>query len=434
MYVDLIVLIVLILLNAFFAASEIALISLNDNKVKLMSKEGNNDYTMLEKMLSEPSKFLATIQIGITLAGFLASAFASEAFSQKLIEILSSIDIPISKIVLKNISLILITLILSYFTLVFGELVPKRIAMKKAEIVAESVIRPLSFLMKITYPFVKFLTFSTNIIVRIFGINPNEKDEKVTEEEIRMMIDVGEETGTIEENEKIMLNNVFELSDKSVSTAMTHRIDIAAISEEMDFEEIISFIKKEKYSRIPVYKESIDNIVGVLYSKDMIDFLIDGGNKNNFVLKNIIRMPYFVTVFTKIDELLKSFQNTKRHFAIVIDEYGGTAGVVTMEDLLEEIVGNILDEYDVDEKMIEKIGDNSYIVNGLVSLVELKNSIDVTLPTNESDTISGFIVSKLGNIPAKRDRVKLEYGNYKFIVLESDEKRILKVKIEIETV
>lgn len=426
---EILILITLILLNAFFASSEIALISLNDNKIKLMAKEGNKTAKILVNLLSEPSRFLATIQIGITLAGFLASAFASESFAERLLIMIEPFKLPIPPHLLKNICVLVITMILSYFTLVFGELVPKRIAMRKYEVIAMFVARPLTVLLKITLPFVKFLTFSTNICVRLFGINPHEKDEAITEEEIRMMVDVGEEEGTIHETEKVMINNIFEFNNKIVADSMTHRTDMEALSIKAPLNEVLTFIKEKKYSRIPVYEETVDNIVGILYSKDIIKNLDELGNMISFNLKSMLRKPYYIPSTKRIDELFKEFQKSKNHIAIVVDEYGGTAGLVSLEDLLEEIVGNIFDEDDEIEYGIKKINENVYIANGMTNLEEISSHLDINLPIEEFDTLSGFIIGKLGSIPSKTDKPVMIYLDYEFMVLEADSKRITKVKI-----
>ena len=426
---EILILITLILLNAFFASSEIALISLNDNKIRLMAKEGNKTAKILANLLSEPSRFLATIQIGITLAGFLASAFASESFTERLLVELEPFNLPISDILLKNICVLIITMILSYFTLVFGELVPKRIAMRKYEVIAMFVARPLATLLKITLPFVKFLTFSTNILVRLLGINPNEKDESITEEEIRMMVDVGEEEGTIHETEKVMINNIFEFNNKIVADSMTHRTDMETLPINASLNEVLTFIKEKKYSRTPVYDETIDNIVGILYSKDIIKTLNEFGQMTNFDLKTILREAYHVPSSKRIDELFKEFQKSKNHVAIVLDEYGGTAGLVSLEDLLEEIVGNIFDEDDEIEYGIKKINENTYIANGMTNLEEISSHLDINLPLEEFDTLSGFIIGKLGSIPSKIEKPVMSYLGYEFMVLEADSKRISKVKI-----
>lgn len=429
MFTEILFLMVLIVLNAFFAASEIALISLNDNKIKLMAEDGNKKAKLLRNLLGEPSRFLATIQIGITLAGFLASAFAAQSFSGRLVELVKLTGVPIPDIWLKNASIVIITIILSYFTLVLGELVPKRLAMKKAERISMFVAGPLNFLSVITSPFVKLLTHSTNFFIRLFGVDPNEEDEKVTEEEIRLMVDVGEEIGTIHETEKEMIINIFEFNNKTVSDIMTHRTDIAALPVEASLSEVASFINQEKYSRIPVYEDNIDNIIGVMHSKYLIHFLTEGGNGEKFNLKNIIRKPYFVPISKRTDELFKELQKNNTHLAIIIDEYGGTAGIVTLEDLIEEIVGNIFDEDDEIEKDIDKLDENTFIINGTTNLDTVRDYLNVDLPTEDYETLSGFVVGQLGRIPGKEDNPTVEFNGLVFKVEEVNEKRVAKVKV-----
>jgi putative hemolysin len=429
LFTEIAFLIMLIVLNAFFAASEIALISLNDNKIRLMADEGNKKAKMLKSLLGEPSRFLATIQIGITLAGFLASAFAAETFTIRLVELIKHIGISIPDEWLKNITLIVITLVLSYFTLVLGELVPKRLAMKKAEAISMFAVGPLNFLSIVTSPFVKLLTLSTNFIVCLFGVDPNEEDEKVTEEEIRMMVDVGEEKGTIHETEKEMINNIFEFNNKTVSDIMTHRTDIAALPIGARLKDVTSFYNEEKYSRIPVYEDNIDNIIGVMHSKYLIQYLAEDSNKENFNIKDIIREPYFVPASKRTDELFKELQKNNTHLAIIIDEYGGTAGIVTLEDLIEEIVGNIFDEDDEIEKDIDKLDENTFIINGTTSLDMVRDFLEVELPIDEYETLSGFVVGQLGRIPGKEGNPTVEYNGLLFKVEEVDEKRVSKVKV-----
>ncbi len=426
---ELLFLLVLIVLNAFFAGSEIALISLNDNKIKLMADEGNKKAVLLKKLLGEPSRFLATIQIGITLAGFLASAFASESFADRLVNVIKTMGIPISESVLKTTSVIVITIILSYFTLVLGELVPKRLAMKKAEPIAFFVVTPLNFLSMVTSPFVKFLTLSTNFFVKLFGVDPHAEEENVTEEEIRMMIDVGEEKGAIEETEKVMINNIFEFNNKTVSEIMTHRTDIAALPVDSTLSEVTEFFNSERYSRIPVYQDSIDNIIGIMHSKYLIQFLSEEGHNDKFNLKDIIRQPYFIPASKRTDELFQELKQSNNHFAVIIDEYGGTAGIVTLEDLIEEIVGNIFDEDDEVEKYIEKIDDSTFLINGSVGLDEVQEALDVTMPIDDYETLSGFITGQLGRIPEKGDKSIIEYDELVFKVEEVKEKKVSKVKV-----
>ena len=429
LYTEILILVLLIVLNAFFAASEIALISLNDNKVKLMAEAGDKNAKLLQNLLGEPSRFLATIQVGITLAGFLASAFAAGSFSDKLAHFLFNMGVPLPEVWLERISVILITLVLSYFTLVLGELVPKRIAMQKAEPIAMIVVRPLTFLSKVTSPFVKLLTLSTNGVVRLFGVDPNANDEEVTEEEIRMMIDVGEERGAIQDTEKIMINNIFDFDNTTVSDIMTHRTNIIAMPLNYSLKEVIHFINIEKYTRFPVYDNDIDHIVGILHGKDILQY-IEKGSEEEFKLADIMREPYFVPASRIADDLFKDLQRNKIHMAVVIDEYGGTAGIVTIEDLLEEIVGNIFDEHDEDDFEVIQIDENTYLVNGTLSLHDAERLLDVEFPTEEYDTLSGFLIGQIGNIPNPNEKQQpIEFKEYLFTIEKADEKRIIKVKV-----
>ena len=430
MFTEILVLFILVTLNAFFAASEIALISLNDNKVRVKAEEGDKKAIQIYNLLKEPSKFLATIQIGITLAGFLASAFAADTFAGRLVELIKSTGIPVSEVLLKNISVVVITLILSYFTLVLGELVPKRLAMKKADTISKFVSGPITLLSVLTSPFVKLLTLSTNFVVRLCGVDPGQEDERVTEEEIRLLIDMGEERGTIDQIEKEMLNNVFEFDNKIVTDIMTHRTDIVAIPIDASLMEIVELIDEEGFSRFPVYEEGIDNIVGILHAKDIINYIdTEQADKSGFKLREIIRQPYYVPSSKKIDELFRELQKNKVHMAIIIDEYGGTAGIVTMEDLIEEIVGNILDEYDEEEPSFLKQDETTFIINGIVDLDLVSDFFNVKLPIDEYETLSGFVIGQLGRIPKEGECPEIEYEGLMFKVEAVEEKRISKVKV-----
>lgn len=436
MGIEIIILAVLIIMNAFFAGSEMALVSLNDNKIKLMAENGDKKAKMVQKLLSEPSRFLATIQIGITLSGLMASAFASRNFVGMMSETIhENVAIPIDPHLLDVISTVIITLVLSYFALVLGELVPKRLALQKAEQISFLAATPLSILSRITSPFVKLLTLSTNLIVRLFGIDPNIEEEDVTEEEIRMMVDVGQERGTIQETEKEMINNIFEFDNKTVSDIMTHRTNIIAVPSDLTFKEAIHVANVERYTRIPVYEENIDHIIGILNLKDLFHY-IENGDQDSFNIKEIIREPYFVLESLRIDHLLKDMQKNKVHLAIAIDEYGGTDGIVTMEDILEEIVGNIFDEYDdpeMDKEDIEQINENSYLMAGTTDLDEVEELLKVDFPTEDYDTLSGFIIGQLGYIPEPEEKPSIEYENFLFEVEEINERRIVKVRVsEIE--
>ena len=421
---QIITLVVLILLNAFFAAAEIAFITLNDAKIEKMAKEGDKKAKQIAKMLKNPSKFLATIQIGITLAGFLSSAFASDAFADKLAPLLNNVIPSIGIGTWRSISIILITLILSYFTLVFGELVPKRLGMKYHEKIAFSTIKVIKTLSVITALFVKLLTISTNIISKIFGVSESE-EETVTEEEIRMMVDVGEEKGSIKEEEKELINNVFEFNDKTVSEIMTHRKDIFALELSDNIVERLDELDEYKYSRIPVYDETIDEIKGVIYIKDLLKQI---AINKDIKIKDIMRDAYFVSENKLINELFKDLQKNKKQLAIVLDEYGGTAGIVSMEDILEELVGNIFDEYDEIENDYEKIDENTYIIAGHVSITDLKKILDVEIPEGEYDTLSGYLTELLGRIPEDGENPVLETSEVTYKIEDYEDKRIKLVK------
>lgn len=433
MGIEIVVLIVLVILNAFFAGSEMALVSINDNKVKLMAEGGDKKAQLVQTLLSEPSRFLATIQIGITLSGFMASAFAARNFVGMMSDWLSDLTIPIDKNLLGMISTVIITLILSYFTLVLGELVPKRLAIQKAEAISFFAARPLAILSKVTSPFVKLLTVSTNGIVRLFGLDPNAEEDDVTEEEIRMMVDVGQERGTIQEAEKEMINNIFEFDNKTVSDIMTHRTNIVAIPVEISLKETVHFVNTEKYTRIPVFEENIDHIVGILHVKDLFHF-IENGDQSTYELREMIREPYYVLESNRIDTLFKEMQKNKVHMAIAIDEYGGTDGIVTMEDILEEIVGNIFDEYDdpdLDLEEIELIDDNIYVMAGTVDLDDVEDILKINFPTDDFDTLSGFMIGQLGYIPSPDEKPKIEYEHALFEVEEIYDRRIVKVRVTV---
>ena len=424
MFSQIIVLVILIALNAFFAATEIAFISLNDAKIEKQVKEGNKKAQQISKMLKNPSKFLATIQIGITLAGFLSSAFASDAFADKLAPVINNLIPAISVETWRAISIVIITIILSYFTLVFGELVPKRIAMKNHEKLANYTIGIVRFISIVTAPFVKLLTLSTNIVSKIFGVTETD-EEVVTEEEIRIMVDVGEEKGSIEEEEKELINNVFEFNDKTAGEIMTHRKDIFGIEINEDIDKMLDKLDEYKYSRIPVYKETIDEIEGILYIKDILKYLKE--NKK-VKIKSLMREPYFVSQSKMINELFRELQKNKKQMAIVVDEYGGTAGIVTMEDILEELVGNIFDEYDEVEQEYEKIDDNTYMIRGSVSIHNLKKILDIDIEDGEYDTLSGYLTEKLGRIPEEEENPIVETKDVTYKIEEYEDKRIIWVK------
>ena len=415
----------LILLNAFFAATEIAVLSLNENKVRKQSEEGDKRAAKLLKIIEQPTTFLSTIQVGITLAGFLGSAFAADNFASLLTDwLVNDIGLTgISASALNTISVIVITLILSYFTLVLGELVPKRIAMQKPNAIIKISLGVVRFLSVVLRPITWFLSISTNGVLRLLGIDPNKEAEEVSEEEIRMMVDIGEESGTIESGEKEMIENIFEFNNNTAEDVMIHRTDMEIIWLDDSPEQILSRIQETGLSRFPVCNEDIDDIVGLLATRD---YLLNSQLPQPKPLKELLRTPYFVPESIHTDVLFRKMQEMKCHMAIVVDEYGGTSGLITMEDLRECIVGNIYDEFDPQEEQeITKLSDNLWKVAGSVELDDLAEALDIALPEEEEyDTLGGLILDHLNAIPEDGSTFSLDLAGMHIEVLEIQDRRI----------
>ncbi|MBR3017244.1 MAG: HlyC/CorC family transporter [Clostridia bacterium] len=390
----------LIAINAFFAAAEIAVVSLSETKLRHKAEEGDKTSQKLLKMILEPSGFLSTIQIAITLAGFLGSAFAADNFAAPLVSLIRDKwgFTLISRGTLNTLCVVFITLILSYFTLVFGELVPKRVAMKEPEKVARASAGIIDFTAKITKPVVWLLTKSVNGVLRLFGIDPAANGEEVTEDEIRMMVDMGEEKGAIEGNERDMIENIFEFNNMTAADCMTHRTDVTALQVDAGNKEIMKTILESGLSRFPVYGEDLDDVLGTFTTRDYLLALSTGGKKT---LREILRPAYFVPESVRTDVLFRDMQKNKTHIAIVVDEYGGTSGLVTMEDLLEEIVGNIYDEYDKPlPQEIQKIGENQYRIAGGALIEVINDALGLNLPTDAGfESLGGLIFSRMMTIP-----------------------------------
>ena len=421
---------VLILVNAFFAMSEIAMISLNDTKIEKLAEEGDKKAKQILKLTQNSSNFLSTIQIGVTLAGFLTSASAADSFAPLITQAVHPLIPAIPESVIDTVALILITIIISYFSLVFGELAPKKIGMQKSEKVAYKVVGILLFVMKVTKPFVKILSMSTNGIVRLFGIDPLADEEEVTEEEILMMVDVGEEKGVIENAQAEMINNIFEFDDIDAGDIMTHRVDMTAVEADEPVSEVIKVAVADGYSRIPVFDDDPDNIIGVVYIKDLLEY-VGKELPEKKTIREIMRDAYFIPETKKCGQLFTEMSEKRVQMAIVVDEYGGTAGLLTLEDIVESIVGNIHDEYDTEEAEISKINDNTFTVEGTTDLDEIDELVGATLPEGDYDTVAGFIISQLGFLPKDGDMDTVEYENLKFTILSVEDKRIAKVRIDI---
>lgn len=419
--IEIIMLFCLILLNAFFAMTEIAFVTLNDAKVDLLAKSGDKKAIKTKKLLRNPSKFLATIQIGVTLAGFLSSAFAAESFADDLAPLLA----PVLGGSAKSVAIVLVTILLSFFTLIFGELVPKRLGMKHHEKIAFGTVGIIRAISIILAPFVKLLTVATNAVSKLFGVSETD-EEVVTEEEIRMMIDAGEEKGAIDEEEKEMINNVFEFDDIVVSEIMIPRNDLFAVDINLTVGELFEELENDRtYSRIPLYEEEIDNIQGILYIKDTLN------KPKETKLKDLMREAYYIPETKKLNELFNELKKMKLQMAIVIDEYGGTAGLVTMEDLLEEIVGDIFDEYDEIENLYEIVDEKTYIVDAGIPIYDLSKIIGVEIEEGDYDTLSGYVLELLGRLPKEDEHPEVVTDKFKMRVEDFRDKRILTVRIEL---
>lgn len=424
---QIILVVILTLINAFFSSAEMAIISMNKNRIKILAEEGNKKAQLLEKLNEEPSKLLATIQVGITLAGFFSSASAATGISSYLSRYLSQFNIPY----VNQISLISITIIIAYLTLVFGELYPKRIALQKSETIAMLSIKPILIVSKITAPFVKLLSLSTNALVKLSGLNTENLDEKISREEIKSLVHVGREHGVFNETESEMINSIIEFDDKLAKEVMKPRTETFLLNINTPIMEALDKLLEENYSRVPVYEENPDNIIGILYMRDMLaEAKIKGFE--NIEIRQILHKPYFVIENKPIDDLFKELQSKKIHMAVLIDEYGGFSGIVTIEDLIEEVMGEINDEYDELELLIEKIDDNTFLINGLLSLNDFNSYFDVDLECEDFDTIGGFLLNIIGGIPETDEEKLVEYENLSFKVEEILDKRIGKIKMYIE--
>ena len=422
-----ILILVLTLLNAFFASAEMAIVSVNRNRIKMLADDGNKKASLLVDLLEEPNKFLSTIQVGITLAGFFSSASAATGISEVIGASLSQLGIPYAQ----SISIIVITLLLSYFTLVFGELVPKRIALQKSEQMAMLSVRPIVFVFKFAKPFVKLLSLSTNVLLRVIGMSDTDLEEKVSREEIKSLVDAGEEYGVINQIEKEMINSIFDFDDKLAKEVMTPRTEVYMINSQLPLS--IEELLEENYSRIPVYEGDMDNIIGILYLKDFLHEAYQVGFEN-VDIKKLLHRPYFVPECKNIDQLFKELQKSKNHLAVLIDEYGGFSGIVTIEDLIEEVMGDINDEYDDDDPVIRKIDNDTYIVNGLISIKELNDKLQLNLDeeTEDYDTLGGFLINQIDYIPSETEECMVEYENLVFKIECVKDKRIEMVKIHIQ--
>lgn len=421
-------LIILIMLNAFFAASELAIVSFNDAKLEKLANDGNKKAKALYNLTVKPTKFLSTIQIGVTLSGFLSSAVAADTFADYIVYWMRNVSISSSTV--RLVSIFVITLLLSFVTLVFGELLPKRIAMKDPEKISFAVVGPISFFYKVFKPPVWVVSKTVDAIANSLGIKESDGQQEFTEEEIRIMVDAGTEKGFIEYDEKDMINNIFDFNDRTVGEVMTHRTDMVSLSIDDNLETVVNTFLQTGYSRIPVYDEDIDDIEGIIYVKDLLRLLAD--DKREFAISDYLRKVLFVYENMMCDELLPLFQKQKVHIAIVLDEYGGTYGIITMEDLLEYIVGNIQDEYDDEEEEITEIKENHYIVDGAAIIDDVSKMIKIYLDDTHNDTIGGLVMDLLGYVPEIDEKPTVILDNVTFTIVEMDEQSIEKIEIVVD--
>ena len=423
---QIVILILLTMVNAFFACAEMAMVSVNKSKIRRLAEEGKKSAKLVQDFLEEPTKFLSTIQVAITLAGFFSSASAASGLSSQLGGWLTAHNIPYGN----QIALISITLILSYFTLVFGELVPKKVALQMPEAISMVCVKPIKAVSKVAYPFIKLLTFSTNLVTMPFGIKEGNTEEILSREELISLVNEGQAQGVLNKKEKEMINSIMEFDEKSVREILTPRINVFAIDISEPKEEYLEELLNSKYTRIPVYEEDIDNVIGMLYIKDFLKEAVRSGYQN-VDIRSIMKKPYLVPESKIIKDLLRELQQSKKQIAVVIDEYGGFAGIVTMEDLVEEVMGDIEDEYDTVQVKLKKIDDTTYLIDGMMTIDELNNKLDLNLYSENYDTISGYLIDHIGTIPQENDDRTIEIDHLVFKLESVKNKRIDKVKLHI---
>lgn len=419
------ILILLTLVNAFFAGAEMAIVSVNKNKVKLLADTGDKRAKLIVSLFDDSTKFLSTIQVAITLAGFFSSASAAIGISKMLGGYMESLSIPYSQ----TIAMVLVTILLSYFTLVFGELVPKRIALLKAEHFSLLVVRPIIAISKFMSPFIRLLSLSTNGVLRLLGFQKQEVEEVVSEEEILAMLTSGSEQGVFHELETEMISGIFSVTNKTAKEIMVPRKDVFAIDINAPMEDQIDEIFQSRYSRIPVYEGNKDNIIGILNIKEC---LLDW-KQWKFVEKDIrhfMKKPHYINDTKSVVTLFQELQKDKNRMAILIDEYGGFLGLVTMEDIIEEIVGDIDDGHNKEGEILRKLNEKEYLISGTMTIEDVNNELGISLKKGKSDTLSGYFIEQLGYIPGENERTQIQIEEISLRIYEVEGKRISKVILQ----
>lgn len=430
MILQFMLIVILTLINAYFAASEMAIVSVSKTKIHRLVEEGNKKAMLVDQLLQEPTAFLSTIQVAITLAGFFNSASAATGISLRLATVLKEWQIPYGE----TIAMVVITILLSFVTLIFGELVPKRIALQNAEKFSMFCAKPIVVVSKIASPFIKILSWTTKFVLRIFGMHDENVEESLSREEIRSMVESGQENGVFNETETEMINSIFEFDDIQAEDVMTPRTEVFSIDINDPMEEYLDELMEMHYTRIPVYDDTVDDIIGILHIKD---FMVEAHKYHyDFTKVNIrklLRKPYFVLETKNIDELFKEMQKKRQHMAILVDEYGGFSGVATIEDLVEEIMGDIEDEYDeIEEPELKKLDEHTYLIDGFMNVDDLNEELSLEIESSDHDTISGFLLGLLGQILEDGSKTSVDYKNLHFDILEVEDKHIEKIRLTIE--
>ena len=428
--VQLLLIVILTMINAYFAASEMAIVSVSKTKIHRLVEEGNKKAELVEKLLQEPTAFLSTIQVAITLAGFFNSASAATGISLRFANVLKGWHVPYGE----TIAIVVITILLSFVTLIFGELVPKRIALQNAEKFSMMCAKPIVVISKIASPFIKILSWSTKFVLRLFGMHDENVEESLSREEIRSMVESGQENGVFNETETEMINSIFEFDDIQAEDVMTPRTEVFCIDINDPLDAYLDDLMEMHYTRIPIYEDTVDDIIGILHIKD---FLIEA-HKHQYDytkvdIRKILRKPYFVLETKNIDELFKEMQKKRQHLAILVDEYGGFSGIATIEDLVEEIMGDIEDEYDeIEEPQLKKLDEHTYLIDGFMNVDDLNEELSLDLESEDHDTISGFLLNLLGQILEDGSKTSVEYKNLHFDILEVEDKHIDKIRLIIK--
>ena len=419
---DLCILLFFTLMNAFFAGAEMAVVSVNHNRIRSLAAEGNKKAVVIQGLFEDSTKFLSTIQVAITFAGFYSSASAASSISPVLGVWMEQRGIPYSMVIASN----GVTLILMFFNLVFGELVPKRIALQRAEQFCMITVMPIHYISKILSPFIKLLSISTKVVLKLLRMKTEDQEEIVTEEEIKAMLKMGAESGTVEDREREMINSVFSFDDKSARELMVPRREVFAVDIEDPSEEILDMVLESRHSRIPVYEETVDNIIGILHTRDLI---LAMRRQSSVDLRSLLREAFFVPDTKDADDLFRELQTSRRHMAVLVDEYGGFSGIITIEDLVEAIMGDIREEDETAEPEVLQLSEDAYLVDGGILLEDLNEKLQLSLCSENYDTLSGYMIENLGHIPKENEQVSILTDGWELQAEQMKDNRIARVHL-----